>query len=473
MIHHLSAAQGTGTLSVNDVIHAEMKEVTYITIKEIVQLADATGKGGYLWTADAKDAYVRVPVHPTEWELLGIKFNGRIFVMTCLPFGLASSCRIYERFADGVEWVLVNSNREDFFAMVNGTKIQLARHYLDDFIGGHASLEVAYRQFNGLVNSFSDLQIPTQADKCEEPARRQKVLGTIFDTVKRQIALPADKAAAYTTAIRKVLRQPRVTKRELHSLAGKLRFAARHIWCGAAFCRRLEWTYSRLKRDSHRTRLNRAVRADLDWWITTLKHIEEGIPFDWILRPRDSCTWTIWTDACRTEEGAGFGGLSSDGRWFQFKVDKSRFKGAVPDINWCELAAVVVALRLWAPAHPLESVHLRCDNAPAVGQMLKQSTVNSRPDIFALIRSALDYSLRHKYHYWIEHIKGEDNDPADALSRFYENPFEGVERLCADLRPAMKDTPDDCDSLFEEYFDIYEREVAFMAVRPNLNIHTS
>ena len=359
MIHHLSAAQGNDTLSVNDAIHAEMKKVTYVTIKEIVQLADAVGEGGYLWTADAQDAYVRVPVHPSEWELLGIKFNGKIFVMTCLPFGLASSCRIYEHFADGVEWVLIHSNEEDFFVVVNGTKVQLVRHYLDDFIGGHSSLEVAFRQFYGLVKWFRDLQIPTQDGKCEKPATCQKVLGTLFDTVRRQIRLPPGKAEAYTAAIRKVLKQTRVTKQELHSLAGKLRFAARHIWCGAAFCRRLEWTYTRLKRESHRTRLNRAVRADLEWWIEALKNIEDGIPFDWILRPRNACSWTIWTDACRTEEEAGFGGLSSDGRWFQFKVDKSRFKGKVPDINWCELAAVVVALRLWAPAHPMESVHAR------------------------------------------------------------------------------------------------------------------
>ena len=473
MIHHLSAAQGAGTLSVNDVIQEEMKRITYITTREVVRIADAVGQGGYLWTVDAQDAYVRVPIHPSEWGLLGIKFNGRIFIMTCLPFGLASSCRIYERFADGIEWVVVHTNRKDAVLPVNGEVIQLIRHYLDDFIGGHPDMQAALRQFLALINWFEILQVPTQIRKCSGPATRQKILGSLYDTILRQIILPSDKATAYRKAVQKALRQARVTKQELQSLGGKLRFAARHIWCGASFCRRLEWTYSKLRRGSHRTRLNRMIRADLQWWTDILEDLKEGIPFDWILRPRQACTWTIWTDACRTEEGAGFGGLSSDGRWFQFKVTKERFSGRVPDINWCELAAVVVALRLWGPSHPCESVHLYCDNAPAVGQMAKQSATAARPDIFALIRSALRYSAKHKFHYWIDHIKGDDNDPADALSRFYKDPLAGVERLCPDLRPRMEASADNCDSLFEEYFDTYEREASFVRVTTKIRIHTS
>ena len=80
----------------------------------------------------------------------------------------------------------------------------------------------------------------------------------------------------------------------------------------------------------------------------------------------------------------------------------------------------------------------------------------------ALIRSALKYSAAHKFHYWIDHIKGEDNDPADALSRFYENPFAGVERLCPDLRPRMLPCADECQALFSEYFDSYQRERTFI-----------
>ena len=455
MIHHLSAAQGPGTKSVNDVIEDEMKRVTYVTTKEIVRLADAVGQGGYLWTVDAQDAYVRVPVHPSEWALLGIKFNGRIFVMTCLPFGLASSCKIYNAFADGVEWVVINSDRKSFYGDASQGFIQLMRHYLDDFVGGHKDKKVASAQFKALVNWFQYLQIPTQPRKCEPPATRQKILGSLYDTETRMISLPQDKASRYQAAITSILRRGRVTKGELQSLGGQLRFAARHVWCGAAFCRRLEWAHASVRRTGHHVRLNRAVREDLRWWSEVLEDIREGISFDYILRPRDSCSWTIWTDACVNPRKAGFGGLSSDGRWFQFEVPMERFKGKKPDINWCELAAVVVALQLWAPEHPQESVLLRCDNAPACGQLYKQSTIKERPDIFALVRTATGSAIRHRYHFWIEHIKGENNDPADALSRYYEDPFEGVDRLQPQLRGRMRPKPDLCEELFEALFLLF------------------
>ena len=462
MIHHLSAPKDNSGLSVNDVIEESMKEVQYVTIQEIVEIADSVGVGGYIWTVDAKDAYVRVPVHEKEWPLLGIKFQGKVFVMTCLPFGLASSCKIYNQFADVVEWIVVRAGGSDFTGFtLEGKPIQLMRHYLDDFMGGHKKKKIAFAQFNLLVRYFSYLQIPTQPKKCSEPATIQKVLGSLLDTVRRLLILPEDKCTRYAKDLVRVLeldkKGKKIRKDVLQSLAGKLRFAARHVWCGANFCRRLEWKFNQLKHDSHRTRLTKIVREDLEWWLEILDELKTGLSFDYILRPRNMCSWTIWTDACVDEESAGFGGLNSEGRWFQFKIPMTHFKKRRPKINWCELAAQTVALRLWAREHRHQSVKLWCDNMAAVQQLKKQSTGSDHPDIFALIRRACKESIKHRYHYWIDHIKGENNDPADALSRFYEDPFEGVERLQPGLREKMTETPDECEKLFLCLFEEFEQ----------------
>lgn len=468
MIHHLSADQGGNTLSVNDVIQERMKTVTYLTTKEVVAIADAVGKGGVLWTVDAQDAYVRVPVHRSEWTLLGIKFHGKVFIMTCLPFGLASSCKIYNEFADGVEWLVVSNDPDSCTIEVDGARLQLVRHYLDDFVGGHWDQDKAYKQYHSLIKWLEDLQIPTQPRKCAKPATRQKILGSMYDTVTRCISLPKDKAEAYLADIdwfvntdTKKRRKRKFTKQQLQSLGGKLRFAARHVWCGASFCRRLEWQYARLKHGGHHTRLSRGVFEDLLWWKEVLKDIASGISFDYILRPRQLCSWTIWTDACLDDHVAGFGGLSSDGRWFQFRTPVAAFGRKKPDINWCELAAVVVALRLWAPQHTLESVHLWCDNMSTCSWLAKQGTDEKRPDVFVLVRMAARFSIRHRFHYWIDHIAGEDNDPADALSRFYADPFSGVERLQKHLLEKMRPRADPSAPLLQELIELYREHVEY------------
>ena len=60
------------------------------------------GKNGYLWAADAADAYLRVPIKRKDWVFTGIKWNKHYFILTCLPFGLSSSCLLYTLFADAI-----------------------------------------------------------------------------------------------------------------------------------------------------------------------------------------------------------------------------------------------------------------------------------------------------------------------------------------------------------------------------------
>ena len=123
-----------------------------------------------------------------------------------------------------------------------------------------------------------------------------------------------------------------------------------------------------------------------------------------------------------------------------------------PKINWCELAAQVVALHLWAKNYPKQSVRLWCDIIPAVQQLKKQSTSDECSYISALIRRVTKAAIKDKCHYWIDHIQGEDKDPADASSTCYENPFEGIERLHPGLLQKMKEKSDTCEAIFDLLF---------------------
>ena len=76
---------------------------------------------------DIKAAYRNVPVHPGDRHLLGMQWQGRTFIDTCLPFGLCSAPKIFNATADALEWIIADQGR---------SFLEFILHYLDDFILG-------------------------------------------------------------------------------------------------------------------------------------------------------------------------------------------------------------------------------------------------------------------------------------------------------------------------------------------------
>ena len=66
---------------------------------------DLVKQGHNSWMAkvDVKSAYRIVPVHPQDWWLLGIQWNGALFVDTTLQFGLRSAPKVFTALADAAE----------------------------------------------------------------------------------------------------------------------------------------------------------------------------------------------------------------------------------------------------------------------------------------------------------------------------------------------------------------------------------
>jgi hypothetical protein len=55
---------------------------------------------------DIKSAYRTIPVHPDDRALLGMVWNGQLFIDTTLPFGLRSAPIIFTAVADAAEWAI-------------------------------------------------------------------------------------------------------------------------------------------------------------------------------------------------------------------------------------------------------------------------------------------------------------------------------------------------------------------------------
>ena len=138
LIHHLSYPKGS---SVNDVISPEFSSVRYATIADAIRHIRAAGTGCFLNKTDIKNAFGIIPVHPTDYNLLGMKWRDQYYFDKCMPMGCSSSCRTFELFSSALEWVFQNK-----------WPISHIIHLLDDFLIIAASREICQRQLNLFVD---------------------------------------------------------------------------------------------------------------------------------------------------------------------------------------------------------------------------------------------------------------------------------------------------------------------------------
>jgi hypothetical protein len=108
--------------SINDGISSAFCSLQYASISDAVELIKHLGRGTELVKMDLANAYRIVPVHPEDQPLLGIYWQGNIYVDRALPFGLRSAPKIFSAIADFLSWIL------------HWEGVLLLIHYLDDFL---------------------------------------------------------------------------------------------------------------------------------------------------------------------------------------------------------------------------------------------------------------------------------------------------------------------------------------------------
>jgi len=64
------------------------------------------GQGCVTFRLDIKSAFCNIPVHPSDWELLGMKWQGLYYFDAVLPFGFRSFPYLFDQFFHMLEWVI-------------------------------------------------------------------------------------------------------------------------------------------------------------------------------------------------------------------------------------------------------------------------------------------------------------------------------------------------------------------------------
>ncbi len=209
----------------------------YINIDDAIAALIRLGRGTYLAKTDVESALRQLPVHPDDWELLGMYWNNSYYFDKVLPFGLRSAPKIFNQLSDALEWILLN---KCFISYVG--------HILDDFlimeppakIG--ASSHACQASLSSMLLTFTTLGVPIAEQKTEGPSQVIEFLGITLDSQKMEARLPADKLSRLSTDLNSWQTKTSATLQELQSLIGTLNFACKVIAPGRAFLQRINLT---------------------------------------------------------------------------------------------------------------------------------------------------------------------------------------------------------------------------------------
>ncbi len=399
---------------INSAIPREVATVKYTKFDKIIAQCLHKGKGCFLAKTDVKSAFPIIPINPQDWPLLTMRFDDQYFVDKCLPFGLASSCAIFEEVATALEHIVRTLLTEQYLD-----------HYLDDFISCENDRELTNQAVQILVDTCTQLGVPIAWDKTVWGTTRIRFLGLDVDTVLQQVIVPEHKVLSLRRKIDHVLQSKTVRVKTLQSLAGSMNFYARGKPGGRTFIRRI-YDAERALPSHYHVNVTRELRKDLKMWCVLLRDTHHATPFvDIVEIPAQDMGY--YTDAAGGAE-KGWGAYL-DGRWLQ--GEWGEFHSLIPSIAWCELYAVVVSAVTWAPLFSGKRILLHCDNQSACAMVNKLTTPDTHSMV--LVRHLTMAQMKFGFKIKAEYIKSKENTIADAISRFQE--FQ-------DLAPGIRKEPD-------------------------------
>ena len=186
------------------------------------------GKGCHMAKLDIKSAYRLIPIRPADWPLLGFSWNNAFYFHTTLPFGLKSSCHIWERYSTAAERIIKNE-----------LNINNIMHYVDDSFMVEATETACQEDVDKIETMFNQLGLTVAKEKTVGPTTRITFLGIQIDSVEMTIGLDSEKVSSIRTLLTEWLDRETCSLHQLLSIVGILSWAANVVAHGRTFVQHL------------------------------------------------------------------------------------------------------------------------------------------------------------------------------------------------------------------------------------------
>ncbi len=155
--------------SVNTNIPREFASVQYSTIKEAIELIQKHGRDCYLAKSDIKSTFRIVPLHPSQYHLMGFTWEGKYYYDKCLAMGLSSFCQIFE-----TVFIL-----KTMYGIIDVVKV------LDDFLFVEKRFQSCQSNLSSFLQLCELLGIPVAMEKTSDLLLQMLgFLGILLDTSK-------------------------------------------------------------------------------------------------------------------------------------------------------------------------------------------------------------------------------------------------------------------------------------------------
>ena len=396
------------------------------------QAVKRLGRGCLLIKLDVSAAYKQIPVRREDWPLLGFKWRGKYYYERVLPFGLRSSCRLWDLYASALHFC--------FMHLLKTSAKRSVIHYVDDFlfVVEPGEEEAAHAMLAAAKALCIELGLPLAPEKCEGPVTDLTFLGIELDTVAMSASLPAGRLAELKSLIVGWKRKTRASVKELQSLTGLLNFACYVVRPGRFFLRRI------IDHTTHVQSLGLgphalfaipdAVFADIDWWHEFLPEWN-GISLLYEREWEESTKIELFTDACQTGYGGIYGKQWIAGAWSPDELRAATRKQKL-SMPFLELRALLLAVATWGKSWHGKKITFRSD-CLAVVQAIDARTSRA-PASMHQLRLLASYACSYGFEFRAEHVSGVANILADPLSR---GDLVKFRELCPDADPLPQAVP--------------------------------
>ena len=393
VIHHLSYPKGT---SINDGIPKECATVKYATVTQAIKFMLRFGKGCFLAKTDIKSAFRIVPVHPSNYHLLGFTWRDKFYYDRCLPMGCSSSCSIFEAFSTSLEWI-IRQKVSDVAVL----------HILDDFLFISSSFQKCQEALDIFQQLCVELGVPLAPEKTLGPLQAMSFAGIFLDSVDMSASLPEDKITKFLSHVDQLISMKSATLKQVQSVTGMLNFACAVIEPARAFSRRLYDITIGITQPHHHIKITKSVREDLFVWRTfLLSYNRKSFFLDYRFLSQNLLRF--YTDSSST---IGFGGVFGS-HWFYGLWSPQCLR---LNIALLEIYPIYLALVFWGQLLSNKCVMIMSDNQ-AVVHILNNYT-SKDPVIMIIVRLIVLSCMQNNIYIRSQHLPGKSNVLPDLLSR--------------------------------------------------------
>ena len=167
--------------------------------------------------------------------------------------------------------------------------------YIDDYIAivPKVRADVAFQRLRMLLQ---ELGLPVNSDKLTPPTKHLTCLGIEVDVEANVLRIAPDKLHEIHQECLQVRQKTHLSKRQYHSLLGKLLYIQKCVKPSRIFVNRILSVFR-----SHSTGKRIRLTGELDWFITFLPHFD-GVTY--ISRKPIDDDKSLHLDACLTDMGA-------------------------------------------------------------------------------------------------------------------------------------------------------------------------